>query len=265
MRGYTDSNFETQRTINVQTYNHLDCFRELPLDLPTFTGTNAGNNDKPLNATADNYITSRIDRSLIFVSKMYYDAVARSAYADVDSGEAVEDKNDDNANKPLAEQVVGTRFEIDEDPLTEGTTFYRFDESLVSDGYVAIAEGDLGSYVAPEPVEGEEAPAAPEVYIKSADGKTAKVTIVAVGEGFGYRTETMDANATPLDCAGVTFYRFDEALKSDGTWKWPPAASCSCRTAPAGEWTLPRSSTFTPTSPRRKTRTARSFRPTRAT
>ena len=108
IQGYTDSYFETQRTINIATSNHLDSFHDKPLDLPDF-GTASGaltadgnkahhgfNGDKVLNETKDDYTLTRIDRSLIFVSKMFFDAVSRSAYADVDSGEAVEDKNDEN-------------------------------------------------------------------------------------------------------------------------------------------------------------------------
>ncbi|MEE0705969.1 MAG: hypothetical protein UCH28_06245, partial [Adlercreutzia sp.] len=106
--GYTDSNFETQRTISVTTANHMDCFRELPLDLPLYSGTLHTNTEYgSSNTAADNYTVTRFDRSLIFVSKMYYDAVSRAAYADVNSGEDVVDKSDTVGNdKSLIETIA---------------------------------------------------------------------------------------------------------------------------------------------------------------
>ena len=78
-----------------------------------------------LNETKDDYTLTRIDRSLIFVSKMFFDAVSRSAYADVDSGEAVEDKNDENETKDPTEEAVGKRFELEADLSAGGVTFYK--------------------------------------------------------------------------------------------------------------------------------------------
>ena len=212
IQGYTDSNFETQRTINIATYNHLDSFREAPLDLPAFDAASGAltadgnkanygfNGDKVLNGTADNYTLSRIDRSLIFVSKMYFDAVSRSAYADVDSGEVVEDKNDENENKSLFEKIVDTLFEIDPDPRADGVAFYRYDAKAVHDGYVAVDD--------PAALVG----GATQAYVRDEKGAYQKVTVVTVpgadgaADTLGYRTDAMAADATPIPAEGVAFF-----------------------------------------------------------
>ena len=226
IQGYTDSNFETSRCINVRTYNHLDSFRELPLDLPAVSGSPAlwGNNDKVANNTADAYTLTRQDRSLIFVSKMYFDAVSRTAYADVDSGEAVEDKNDemDDANKSEVDKVVGIKFEETADrPVIadDGTAqeFFRFNENLVHDGYSAIDGAAIDGYVT-----SDANPAPAQAYFKGADGTYVKATLTRDESGtLHFRTDEAGSVDTP---AGDTvFYRYDAALIHDGYVSVPTA------------------------------------------
>ena len=99
---------------------------------------------------------------------MYFDAVSRSAYADVDSGEAVEDKNDENENKSLFEKIVDTLFEIDPDPSADGVAFYRYDAKAVHDGYVAVDD--------PAALVG----GATQAYVRDEKGAYQKVTVVTV-------------------------------------------------------------------------------------
>ena len=108
VRGYSDSNFETQRTIRVTTQNHLDGFRQTPLELPATNPVfNDGSKQAENLSYNDKYIESRTDSSLIFVSKMYYDTVSRAGYADVDSGEPITDKTKDPINESIFEKVSG--------------------------------------------------------------------------------------------------------------------------------------------------------------
>ncbi|WP_304427456.1 hypothetical protein, partial [uncultured Adlercreutzia sp.] len=226
IQGYTDSNFETQRTINVETYNHLDSFRQAPLTLPAVSGGKWGNGDTILNNTADSYTLRRADRSLIFVSKMFYDAVSRSAYADVDSGEAVEENND-LEEKSVLEQAVGKKYEDGPDPSIEGVQFYRYNEDDVFDGYTAIAESDLENFLPVEPVtpepgedgttpEPEPAPDPTPVWMKESDGSYTKVFLTTLDGAIAYRPADADESSNALSAAGRTFYTYDENAVSDG-------------------------------------------------
>ncbi len=146
IQGYTDTYFERQRCITVKTTNHLDGFREKPLDLPVIDGGKYSNGDTVINNVADAYSMVRVDRSLYFVSKMYYDAVSRTAYADVNSGEPVTPGDDPNdVNKPIVEQVVGKLFELEggADPTVDGYEFFVRDMSVKNDGYVTLTTNEM--------------------------------------------------------------------------------------------------------------------------
>ena len=223
VQGYTDTYFEKQRTIRVTTENHLDSFREAPLDLPLFTAGQplvAGSVYGNANTVADNYIVSYTDSSLYFVSKMYYDAVSRAAYADVMSGEAVEDKNEADANKSPLEQAVGKKFELAADKSAFDTTLYSFDEKDVCDGYLTIPEANLGSYVYDEDTP-EASKTTVYVYQENADptkpGTYVEATLgLGAPDADGNPTYTYTVGALTLPAKGVGFYTYDAGAIHDG-------------------------------------------------